>query len=215
MSNRSRRLAASRSPIEGAGSTVGTRTGRPTSGFDRIVPTAFSTPVAEPDPVKVRRQMVAFIDEGIRMHVFDQGSYAFIDQWVAMKLDGWLTHLEDEFRLRHDGAAWIVGGRIENLSVASGVLAEAQGLLADLDDELARLRAVLRGPHPAIDGSAAPDRSERGVAPIPGALLDAASLRSGDEPTQELSAGDIPLPPPSATIHAVETAGPAQSAQSR
>jgi hypothetical protein len=145
----SRRLAASRSPIEGAGTTVGTRTGRPSKGFDRIVPTAFSTPLGEPDVAEARRRLFAYLDDGIRAGAFDDGSAAYADQFIASQLDGWLSGLEEEFRLRLDSAAWIVGGRIENLSVASGVLGEAQNRLSELDDELARLRAVLRGPQAA------------------------------------------------------------------
>ena len=158
--------------------------------------------------------MVAFVDEGIRMRAFDEGSYAYIDQWVAMKLDGWLTHLEEEFRLRQDSAAWIVGGRIENLSVASGVLAEAQDGLAELDNELARLRAVLRGPQQPTDAPAV-ERSERGVAPVPPVLLAAASLTTPDEPAHAVPVDASIAPTRLTTIHAVDPDGSAQSVQSR
>jgi hypothetical protein len=209
VSDRHRRPAASRTEVQGSAGTTGSRTGRPLGGSDRLVPSAFSTPILEPDIEDVKRALFLYIDEGARAGAFDDGSAAYADPWIASKLDGWLTQIEEEFRIRLDSANWIVGSRIENLSVASGVLGEAQDRLAELDAELDRLRVTLRGRQ--VEQILPAHRTGRGLAPIPTELILADP--SSDVFVPESSRGAAPTPLPA--IRAVDTDDLAHSALGR
>jgi hypothetical protein len=221
-----RTLSATRADVENAHRSFSDpKTGRPVHGSDLLHQSAFSTPITPPDRELLRRKLADHIEEGARRGAFDEGSAAYADQWIEAQFDGWVTNLEDEMQRRRDSAAWILAGRLESVTVASQRLLSHLATLDQLDADLARLGAELRGDEvPAgMPTPRTPESTWAGLANLPaGRSLDGLALaaspvsREAVEPTVSPATGDSAPTLHVTTIHAVDAptgfAQPARSA---
>jgi len=143
-----RRRAAERIDIDGSRSSFGSSTGEPLHGSDLLIPTPFPTPDELAKPDEVRAALFTYIDEGASRGAFDDGNAAYADQWIQAKLAGWVTLVDGEHQRRLDSAAWILGGRTQNLTVAFTELVSLRSKLTALSNRMELYAAQLSGREP-------------------------------------------------------------------